>query len=163
MYEPRYSKAGGLLGRPGRPPGPNPKVPHEPRELAKPGGAHPVVLKLLPQLSLAGAAVAREVEEAFADGEARSRFRLARWSLHGDHAHLAVHAATADALADAMKSVTALFAHAVNRGLGRRGAVLADRYRLLTPAKPGVKRQPCGCPVKPAPRPARSISPALKK
>ena len=158
MYEPRYSKAGGLLGRPGRPVGPNPSVRHLSREIAKPG-AQPVVLKVRRGLSLDGAAVEREVAKAFEDGQARSRFRLAGWKLHGDHAHVSVEAKTSDELGDAMKSVTSLFAHAVNRALGRRGAVLGDRYRLLAPEKPGVKRQPCGCPLRPAPRPARSARP----
>jgi REP element-mobilizing transposase RayT len=110
-------------------------------------------------LSLRGAEVAREVAEAFRDGTERGRFRLAGHALHDDHIHLLVEARDAEELVVAMKSITSLFAHAVNRALRRRGAVLADRYRVLLHRDDGRKRLACGCPVRPAPRPARSARP----
>jgi hypothetical protein len=159
MYKPRYSKAGGLLHRGGRPPGPNPRVHHRTPEITG-RGPHRIVLKVLPGLAIDRAGVAREVEGTFRDGEELGRFRLDGYSLEDDHVHLRVHAKDADELGRAMKAITSRFARAMNRALGRSGKVFADRYRILGAAKDGVKTLRCGCPVKKAaPRPGRSARP----
>jgi hypothetical protein len=146
----------GHPSRGGRPFGPNPIVLHRSRTVPKGGGPHAVTLKVRPGIALGGPAVAREVAKAFADGTERGRFRLAGWSLEGDHVHLRVAAEDADELGCAMKSVAALFAFAVNRALARRtGKVIAERYRIVAPARRGEARLPCGCPPKPTGAPRR--------
>ena len=84
------------------------------------------VLRGLP--SLRDGRVLREIEGAFRRGCARRGIRLIHYSIQDDHAHLIVEAGGAHALANGMKSLASLFAFAVNRGLGRTGKVLADRY-----------------------------------
>src|SRR5262245_46505778 len=75
--------------------------------------------------------VAAEIERAFRRGRSRgSFFRLVHYSIQDDHAHLIVEAKDQLALGRGMKSLASLFAFAVNRALGRRGRVLADRYHL---------------------------------
>ena len=61
---------------------------------------------------------------------------MVEYSIQSNHAHFVVEADGADALGRGMKALGARFARAVNRMLGRRGAVLLDRYHariLRTP------------------------------
>ncbi len=74
--------------------------------------------------------VVREVEAAFRRLPVRRDFRLSHYSIQGDHLHAIVEAEGRDALGRGMKSLAARFARAVNRALGRAGAVLRDRYHL---------------------------------
>ena len=117
--------------RPGRRPGPNPRVRHRSREpFARALPCH-VTLKLRAGIpSLRQGPVVRALEAAFRRGCERGSFRLVHYSLQDDHAHLLVEASSREALGCGMKSLAARFAFAVNRGLGRRGRVLADRYHL---------------------------------
>jgi len=80
--------------------------------------------------SLRNAGVVRAVIESFRAGAARSAFRLLEFSLQDDHLHAIVEAEGPAALGRGMKSLASRFAKAVNRGLGRRGPVLRDRYHL---------------------------------
>ena len=82
----------------------------------------------LPPLRNAG--VVRAVIETFRAGAARSAFRLLEFSIQDDHLHAIVEADGPAALGRGMKSLASRFAKAVNRGLGRRGPVLRDRYHL---------------------------------
>jgi putative transposase len=52
------------------------------------------------------------------------------YTLLRDHAHLLVEATNAASLARGMKAVGSRLARAVNRVVGRRGAVLAERFHL---------------------------------
>jgi len=61
---------------------------------------------------------------------ARSAFRLLEFSREDDHRDAIVEADGPTALGRGMKSLASRFAKAVNRGLGRRGPVLRDRYHL---------------------------------
>src|SRR5262249_32313181 len=70
------------------------------------------------------------LERSFAAGCTRPGFRLAHYSLQGNHAHLIVEATDRDALGRGMKAIGARVARAVNRVADRRGRVLADRYHL---------------------------------
>jgi hypothetical protein len=91
----------------------------------------------LPSLRRPG--VVREVEDAFRRGRARAsreRFRLAHYSIQGNHLHAIVEADGTEALGRGMKSVGIRFARAVNRALGRRGRVLEDRYHVRVLATP---------------------------
>jgi REP element-mobilizing transposase RayT len=122
---------GGRRAGAGRKAGPNPRIRHLPRP-AFPGRfpCH-VTLKALPGLpSLRSAKVVRAVVESFRTGAERGSFRLLEWSIQDDHLHAIVEAEGPEALGCGMKSLAARFARAVNRALGRTGAVLRDRYHL---------------------------------
>jgi REP element-mobilizing transposase RayT len=122
---------GGWRPGAGRKPGPNPRVRHRPRsDFAARFPCH-VTLKVAPGLpSLRNVAVVRAVTETFRAGAERGSFRLLEWSIQDDHLHAIVEAKGAAALGRGMKSLAARFAKAVNRGLGRRGPVLRDRYHV---------------------------------
>ena len=122
---------GGWRPGAGRKPGARPRVRHAARpEFAGRFPCH-VTLKALPGLpSLRNAGVVRAVIESFRAGAARSAFRLLEFSLQDDHLHAIVEADGPAALGRGMKSLASRFAKAVNRGLGRRGPVLRDRYHL---------------------------------
>jgi hypothetical protein len=72
----------------------------------------------------------RAIERSLAAGNERGDFRVVHYSIQNDHGHFIVEAAHREALGRGMKSLAARFARAVNRALGRRARVLADRYHL---------------------------------
>src|SRR5215510_6943388 len=118
--------------RGGRPVGKNPRVLHRSRTPFESSEPCHVTLRILPGMpSLRDGVIVRAIEEAFRRGNERKEFRLVHYSLQDDHAHLLVEAKHRDALGRGMKSLTSLFARAVNRALGRKGGkVFADRYHL---------------------------------
>jgi REP element-mobilizing transposase RayT len=74
------------------------------------------------------------VRRVFAAGCLREGFRVTDWSLMRDHVHLIVEAQDAAHLAAGIKGLGVRLARGLNRLLGRKGRVLADRYhaRVLT-------------------------------
>lgn len=72
-------------------------------------------------------------------GHAGERFgmRIVHFSVQRDHVHLIVEAEHRAALARGMKGLCVRIARAMNRLMGRRGAVFADRYhdRVLSTAR----------------------------
>ena len=122
---------GGRRPGSGRKPGPNPRV----RHLSRPGLAsrHPchVTLRVREDVpSLRTVKLVRRLESSLALGCERGDFRVAHYSLQGNHAHFIVEAKDRQALGRGMKSLTRRLVLAVNGVFGRRGAVLADRYHL---------------------------------
>src|SRR4030095_2968115 len=88
-----------------------------------------VTLRVRPGVaSLRSGALVREWRRSLAEASERGSFRVAHYSLQGDHAHLIVEAQGKDALACGMKSIGARLARAVNRVSGRSGPVLDGRY-----------------------------------
>ena len=88
-----------------------------------------VTLRVRPGLpSLRGGALVREWRRSLAEVSERGSFRVAHYSLQGDHANLIVEAQGKDALACGMKSIGARLARAVNRVARRSGPVLDGRY-----------------------------------
>jgi hypothetical protein len=82
-------------GRPGagRKPGPNPIVPHKSRDRFP--RRHPCLVTLKVQAGLSSlrtAPVVREVEASFRRRAERGEFRLAEYSIQGDHLHAIVEA-----------------------------------------------------------------------
>ena len=68
--------------------------------------------------------------------ESGAGFRLLQWSVQADHVHLLVEADSAARLVRGCQGLALRLAKAVNRVLGRRGAVWGDRYHarpLRTP------------------------------
>jgi hypothetical protein len=68
----------------------------------------------------------------------RQGFRLVHYSLQGNHLHALVEASDREVLGRGMKALGIRFAKGVNRALGRKGAVVSDRYHarvLRAPAQ----------------------------
>jgi putative transposase len=66
----------------------------------------------------------------------RDRFRIVHFSVQGDHLHLIVEAEDTRSLSTGAQGLAIRCARAVNRGLGRKGRVWADRFHtraLRTP------------------------------
>ena len=88
-----------------------------------------VTLRMVRRLpSLRGEVILRELRRALASGKERFGMRVVHYSVQDDHAHLIVEAADRRALSRGLHGLDVRFARAVNRALGRRGRVLADRY-----------------------------------
>lgn len=122
---------GGRRSGAGRKPGPKPPVRHARRRLfGRTVPAH-VTLRVLPGVpSLRTVPIVQAIERTFALGCERQDFRLAQYSLQGNHAHLIVEAASPEALGRGMKAIGARLALAVNRIARRKGRVLAERYHV---------------------------------
>jgi REP element-mobilizing transposase RayT len=90
-----------------------------------------VTLKVRREIpSLRSVRLVRELERSFAVACERGRFRVVHYSVQADHVRAIVEAVSSVDLASGRKSIGARLARAVNRILGRRGAVLSDRYHL---------------------------------
>ena len=88
-----------------------------------------VTLRVRPGVpSLRGGTLVHEWRRSLAEANERGAFRVAHYSLQGDHAHLIVEAHGKDALAHGMMSIGARLAHAVTRVGRRSGPVLDGRY-----------------------------------
>ena len=77
-----------------------------------------------------------ELRAALARGQERFGFRLVHYSVQSDYVHLSAEARDRRALSRGMQGLSVRLARAVNRTLGRRGRVFADRYHaraLKTP------------------------------
>jgi REP element-mobilizing transposase RayT len=92
-------------------------------------------------ISLRDARLVREWRRSLAEASERVSFRVAHYSLQGDHAHLIVEARGKHALACGMKSIAARLARAVNRTSGRNGPVLDSRYHHRTLRTPREVRR----------------------
>ena len=117
-------------------PGRRPGVPHRtrPPHLA----THPVHATLRTTSAVrclrsgrAFPAVLRAVTAASRDG-----FRIIHFSVQDDHVHLLVEADSRERLSGGVRGVAIRIARAVNRALGRRGAVFDDRYHARALATP---------------------------
>jgi hypothetical protein len=88
-----------------------------------------VTLRVRPGVpSLRGGALVREWRRSLAEANERGDFRVAHYSLQGDHAHLIVEAGGKEALGRGMMSIGTRLARAVNRVDRRSGPVLDGRY-----------------------------------
>jgi hypothetical protein len=120
----------GEASRPGRRPGPNPRVRHRSGHGIDARLPSLITLKVRRGIgSLRNGRVVREIEASFREACAGD-FRLVHYSIQDDHAHRLVEADDKDALGRGMKALSSRFARAVNRALGRTGRVLAERYHL---------------------------------
>jgi REP element-mobilizing transposase RayT len=97
---------------------------------------HPlhVTLRVQPGVPSLRAALFPRVQVALARARERFGFRLAQFSVQRDHLHLIVEADDRRSLSRGMQGLCVRVARAVNRALGRRGSLFADRYhaRALT-------------------------------
>jgi len=81
----------------------------------------------------------RALEAALAAASSET-FRVVHFSVQTDHLHLIVEADSADALSRGMRGLVIRCALAVNRAVGRRGAVWGDRYHASALGTPRMVR-----------------------
>jgi REP element-mobilizing transposase RayT len=75
-------------------------------------------------------ALFRAIRRAFNAGREAFGGRLCHFSVQKDHLHLIVEAANREALSRALQALAIRVARAINRVLGRKGKVFADRYHM---------------------------------
>ena len=78
------------------------------------------------------------IERALAGARAWRESRVVHFGIEGDHLHLIVEADGNRALSEGMQGLTVRLAKGLNRMMGRRGKVFADRFHahvLETPAE----------------------------
>src|SRR5882672_12243380 len=73
---------------------------------------------------------------AFAKGKERFGFRLIHHSVQANHLHLVVEAAGTSSLSRGLQGLSVRIARGLNKALGRRGRVFADRYHARALATP---------------------------
>lgn len=79
--------------------------------------------------------VMARMKEAIAAAH-KSNFRILQFSVQHNHIHLLVEASDKEALSEGMRGFAIRAGHAINRCLGRRGQLIAERYHareLKTP------------------------------
>jgi hypothetical protein len=125
----------------GRRPGPGrPRVPHRRRPDHR--AAFPAHLTIraradLPSLRATGAFAALRRSIAAASGP---EFRVIHFSVQADHLHAIVEAEGRTSLSRGAAGLAIRAARAINRALGRRGAVWADRYHARAMRTPRETR-----------------------
>jgi putative transposase len=67
---------------------------------------------------------------------AKTSFRVVHFSVQSDHVHLIVEAADKRCLSSGVRGLAVRVARAINRTLGRQGAVWGDRYHTRALASP---------------------------
>ena len=121
-------------------PGRRPGVPHRPRPPHT--AAHPlhITLRTGPAVRcLRSSRVFPAVSLALA-AASHSGFRMLQFSVQDDHVHLIVEADDTQALRRGLRGLAIRVARAVNRALGRRGAVWGDRYHARALTSPRAVR-----------------------
>lgn len=127
---------GGRREGAGRKPGPRPVVLHRARAQHKSRFPLHVTLRARAELgSLRRRGLFAAIEAAIRDGS-RADFRLAHFSVQGDHIHLIAEAHDKASLSTGIRGLMIRMARAINRAASRSGRVWADRYhcrQLCTP------------------------------
>jgi hypothetical protein len=80
------------------------------------------------------------VWRVFAAARDRLGMRLVHWAAQRDHLHLIVEPESEKALARAVQGLCIRFAKQLNRALGRRGPVFAERYHGVSLGSPRQAR-----------------------
>ncbi len=98
-----------------------------------------VTLRVLPHVwNLRSQRSLSVIEAALTGAKSWRTFRVVHFSAQGDHLHLVVEADGAKALSSGMQGLSIRLAKGLNRMMGRRGKVFADRFHahvLETPAE----------------------------
>jgi REP-associated tyrosine transposase len=127
--------------RRGRPTKPDALVPHAPRLVKAPCPLH-VTLRMHRHVwQLRSGRCFRILERAFYRGSDRFGGRVCHFSVQRDHIHLVVEAADPTALARALQGLCIRMAKGLNRLMGRKGAVFADRYHARSLGTPTEVRR----------------------
>ncbi len=135
----RYGHGGARPGAGRKPRGPRAGVSHHGRPAVTSRFPVHVTLRALDHVwNLRSRRSLRVVEAALAGMLHRNDFRVVHFSVQGNHLHLLVEAQDNRSLAEGMQGLSVRLAKGLNRMMGRRGKVLADRYHahvLRTPAE----------------------------
>lgn len=111
---------------------------HGREEVTKDTPIH-VTLRVLPHVwNLRSRRSMAAIESALDGMRCWREFRVVHFSAQGDHLHLIVEAHDNRALSEGMQGLSVRIAKALNRMMGRRGTVFADRYHahvLRTPSE----------------------------
>jgi putative transposase len=120
---------GGRRAGAGRKPGSNRRnVPHRPRATHDPRCPVHVTLRATElRASLRNGRVFPVVRDAL-QRSSRDGLRVVEYTVQSNHLHLFVEADSAATLRSKLHGLTIRVARAINRALGRRGAVWSDRY-----------------------------------
>lgn len=140
---PRPGRGGARVGagRKRAHPDRRPDVPHVSRPGHAPGVPVHVTLRARREVAfLRSEVVLARVKAAFARGQ-REEFRIVAFSVQRDHVHLVLEAGGTPDLRRGLQGLTTRLARAINRGIGRRGRVWADRYHRRDLASPTEVRQ----------------------
>ncbi len=125
--------------RPGRPPKVGARLRHAARERFEGSAPVHITWRFLPGLpNLRSPEVMRVLRGQFRAGKRREGFRLVHFGVQPNHAHLLCEGDDSRALARGLQGLAIRVARAVNRLLGRRGRLFADRYHarvLRTPTE----------------------------
>jgi REP element-mobilizing transposase RayT len=114
---------------------PKARVLHRPR--TRLSGREPVLVTLTTQRAIANLRGRRAMERllrSLSRAKERLGVRIVHYSVQRDHLHLIVEAEGARSLSRAMQGLSVRIAKSLNRALGRKGKVFADRFhdRVLT-------------------------------
>src|SRR5262252_8486669 len=103
--------------------------------------AHPahVTLRIRPELPSLRQQRFALLRRRFARAS-REWFRIVHFSVQANHIHLLVEADDADMLSRGIQGLAVRLARAINRVLGRRGAVFAERYHARALTSPRAVR-----------------------
>src|SRR3954464_10263175 len=123
---PNWGGRGAGAGR--KPKGDKPMVSHARRPKIRPGARVNIRWRLDPSVELKGARAA--LGAAMKAGSEGTGFKVARASLKGRVAEVAVTARDSERLARGMQGLAIRFARALNRVVGRTGRVFTDRYEV---------------------------------
>ncbi len=136
---PRWGGARRGAGRK-RAPGRRPSVPHRARPAHD--GREPalVTLRVHRKVTWLRTPVAYRAMRGALACASRDDFRVVQYSVQRDHLRLIVEADDEKALSRGMRGLAICCALAVNRALGRRGALWADRYHAMALWTPRMVR-----------------------
>jgi len=120
---------GGKRKGAGRPKRSNETMPHGVRPVhSRHRPLHVTVRMLKSAPDLRQERVMAAIRSVFAKAREGGGFRLTNYSVQRDHLHLIAEASDRVALSNAMRSLCGSLARAVNRVVGRRGQLVAERY-----------------------------------
>ena len=136
----RGGPRGGYRAGAGRPPkAPEDRKGHRARPILASRYPVHVTLKVVPGIaSLRRGRCFQELRRAFVRGKDRFGFRLAHFTVQGNHLHLICEADDARALTRGMQGLSIRMARGLNRRLARSGRLFAERYHariLKTPTE----------------------------
>ena len=114
-------------------------IPHVTREAVRPYQPVHVTLRMADHVwNLRSERSYAVIHRALEGARRRPDARVVHFSVQGNHVHLILEADGTRAVANAVRALSIRLARGLNRMMGRRGAVFADRYHahvLRTPAE----------------------------
>jgi REP element-mobilizing transposase RayT len=116
-------------------------VAHRPRSRVRKKTVLHVTVRLVPEVrSLRRFKLAPAMRTAFLRTRKKDEFRLCQFSIQRDHLHLACEADSNQGLSRGMQGLEISVARRVNRALGRKGKVFADRFHAVVVTSPRQMR-----------------------